>query len=150
MSSLTKIVSKLTVPIRTKTGNAGHGREHWAVRHKRVKQERRAVALLWPRGFYPRLPVAVKLVRVRPGGKDLDTDNLSGALKAIRDQVAEQLKIDDGDKSAATWSYAQERGEWAVRIEIEHSGSLVSLARHGAQGEPATASVLGHETPRQF
>lgn len=125
MTELIKVVSSLLVPIRTRTGNIGHGREHWAVRHKRVKVERGAVALLWPSSFQPKLPVAVKLVRIRPSGKDLDSDNLAAALKSIRDEVAAQLEIDDGNEQLATWSYAQERGLWAVRIEIQHMAKLI-------------------------
>ena len=105
------------IPIRLGRGLNDH--EHWTVRAKRVKRERNAVRLLWPRRATIALPVVVLLTRISPGTRLMDAeDNLTGSLKAVRDQVAAQLGIDDGDRSAASWEYAQERGAWGVRVEI--------------------------------
>ena len=54
---------------------------------------------------------------------DLDTDNLAGGFKAVRDGIADWLGINDGDK-AITWNYTQERGQpkqYAARVVIEWS-----------------------------
>lgn len=67
----------------------------------------------------PALPCTVLLTRVAPGN-GLDDDNLSGSLKAIRDQVAHWLRVDDRDP-LVKWTYAQRRGtrgEWAVEVEF--------------------------------
>jgi hypothetical protein len=110
----------VTVPLRTVPGL--NAREHWAARAKRVKRERTVVwvgccAAL--RSFtdreYP--PYFVHLVRISPRGK-IDSDNLQGALKAVRDQVAYELCVDDGDEMLVRWTYAAERGPWGVRIEV--------------------------------
>lgn len=53
--------------------------------------------------------------------RKLDDDNLSRSFKAIRDQIADQMGINDGS-DLFTWKYAQERGtpkQYAVRIEID-------------------------------
>lgn len=109
----------LEVPIKTGTGL--NSREHWGTRAKRVKKERMAVWAVWLRRKAPvcvPLPVVVKLTRVSPGTRPLDDDNLRGSLKAIRDQVAEELGVDDGDTDSVRFEYAQERGAWCVRVEV--------------------------------
>ena len=107
------------IPIRTKPGL--NGREHWRARAARVKRERNAVRLCWPRRVPPpALPVVVRLTRLSPGTRPMDDDNLPGACKAIRDEVAAILGIDDGDRAAARWEYAQDRGPWGIRVEVSH------------------------------
>ncbi len=59
--------------------------------------------------------VRVLLTRVSP--RKLDSDNLQGAFKGIRDQVAEALELDDGAEQWQ-WDYAQVAGPSAIRIEI--------------------------------
>lgn len=97
-------------------------REHWAKRAKRVKAQRAATALaliayacegaqtkgsLWQVRNLLRCgeKLHVKLIRVAP--RPLDTDNLAGALKAVRDEVAKQLVVNDDPKSAVTWEVDQ-------------------------------------------
>ena len=42
-----------------------------------------------------------------------------GALKAIVDQIADELGIDDGDEERVRWIYERpERGPWGVRVEV--------------------------------
>jgi hypothetical protein len=68
----------------------------------------------------PKGPVTVLMRRVSPSNKGLDSDNLHGALKAVRDQIAAWLGRDDADPSI-TWQVAQRPGkkdEWAVEIEV--------------------------------
>lgn len=107
------------LPIRT--GRGLNDRLNPFARHRQNKSERRAVALLFPRLERARMvpPFVVTLTRVSPATRPMDCDNLTGALKSIRDEVARQLKIDDGDRSKAVWQYRQERGKWAVVVSIE-------------------------------
>lgn len=108
---------EFAIPVRaTFTLNS---REHWASRARKRKAERTAVALAMRvrrARFDVDAGVVVTLTRVGP--RKLDDDNVQGALKAIRDEVAKQLGVDDGDQRV-TWRYAQERGEYAVRARIE-------------------------------
>lgn len=102
---------KVFIPIRTSRGQ--NNREHWRARARRVKKERQSV--YWGLRPVP-LPVVVTLVRHSPG--TLDGDNLQGALKAIRDGVADVLKTDDRDPGIE-WRYDQVRSkEWGVSVEV--------------------------------
>lgn len=91
-------------------------RGHWAIRARRSREFRhvaKAMVLAHP------LPCIVTLTRYSPG--TLDDDNLRGALKAIRDGVADKLGVPDNDPRIE-WRYAQakaKRGEFGVQISIE-------------------------------
>ena len=104
----------VSIPIRTGTGL--NEREHWRARARRVKSERQATALFL-RGNRPALPCTVLLTRVGPSN-GLDDDNLRGSLKAVRDQVAQWLGVDDRSPLVA-WTYAQRRAkEWGVEVNF--------------------------------
>jgi len=67
----------------------------------------------------PALPCTVLMTRIAP--RKLDDDNLRGAFKAVRDQVAAWLGVDDADPRV-TWAYAQERGavrEYKARLDFQ-------------------------------
>jgi hypothetical protein len=110
----------LIVPIRTSRGQ--NEREHYMQRARRVKAERLAVGLMLNPHRAPEGPVTVLMRRVSPSNKGLDSDNLQGSLKAIRDQIASWLGRDDADPSI-NWMVAQrpgKTGEWAVEIEVSN------------------------------
>lgn len=109
------------VPIRTSRGL--NAREHWAARARRVKAERWAVGMVLNPLPRPQLPCDVALVRLGPVQRFLDDDNLQGALKAVRDEVAVWLGVDDASP-LVRWHYGQERShEWAVAIFVRDVGS---------------------------
>jgi hypothetical protein len=58
----------------------------------------------------------VTITRIAP--RELDSDNLASCAKGIRDGVADALRVDDGDERIR-WTYKQERGKPAVRVDIE-------------------------------
>ncbi len=94
---------------------------HWRRRSARAKAQRNVVALVL-RGTVARqmmhvAPLVVTITRVAPSA-GLDSDNLVGSAKHVRDAVAEVLGIDDRDASVR-WAVDQERGPWGVRIRIE-------------------------------
>lgn len=109
----------ITAPIRAES--EANMREHWAKKAARAKRHRSvAWALLREADKEPRLlgPVQVTLTRIAP--RELDDDNLRGALKATRDGVADWLGVPDNDPRVR-WDYAQDRGKpkvYAVRIEV--------------------------------
>jgi hypothetical protein len=108
---------EVTVPIKTVGGM--NVREHWRQRARRVKNERYTTRLILLASEPPALPCVVTLTRLSPG--KLDGDNLQGAGKAVRDQVADFLGIDDADERIE-WRYAQERcppKHFGVRVRIE-------------------------------
>lgn len=105
---------------------------HWRKKSRIVKALRsNAAAILFFASKYPpMLPCIIYLTRIAPSN-GLDGDNLQGALKPVRDGVADYLQVDDGSP-LVTWEYAQERGpkgEYAVRIEIVKEG--VQVASNG-------------------
>mgnify|MGYP001570560197 FL=1 len=77
--------------------------------------------------------IVVTLTRVAP--RLMDDDNLAGALKACRDQVATHLRVDDRD-SCVRWVVEQRKGgvrEYAVEVRIEPRSATC----------PACGSVVG-------
>lgn len=106
----------VTIPI--KTVSETNQREHWASRHRRRKSQRWAAWCHTP--GHP-VPCVVTLTRVAP--RSLDDDNLRGALKAVRDGIADRLGVDDADPRVE-WRYGQRKGEprqYGVEVELEHA-----------------------------
>lgn len=98
-------------------------REHWRVRANRNSSHRSAAwfslkaAAPW-RNFDR---VVVTLTRIAP--RELDSDNLQGGFKSVRDGVADWLTLNDNDKRIE-WRYAQEKGapkHYAARIEVDYA-----------------------------
>jgi hypothetical protein len=108
----------VTTPLRT--GRGQNDREHYMARARRVKKEREAIGWALAGKTRPTLPCTVLLTRVAPGN-GLDSDNLSGSQKGVRDAVAQWLGLDDADPQVK-WLYAQRRGPWGVEVSI--SGAL--------------------------
>lgn len=115
----------LTVRLPIQTVSESNVRTHWSRRAARVKEQRGAVALALAQRLKGALfPVVVTLVRVAP--RQLDDDNLRGALKACRDQVADALGLPNDRDPRVTWEYAQARGgrgEYRVDITVAPSST---------------------------
>lgn len=90
--------------------SAANLREHWSERQRRVRQQREAVALVWRmspiRSPFPEWHGKLIVGLTRYGHAKLDDDNLQGAFKAVRDEVATLLGVDDGDPRII-WRYRQ-------------------------------------------
>ena len=111
-------VTSVFVPL--KIVSVANLREHWGQKAARAKLHRShtALALRASTALCVPLPGVVRLVRIAP--RKLDDDNLSSALKACRDGVADWLGINDNDPRVR-WEYGQERGkpgEHGLRIEL--------------------------------
>lgn len=105
----------ISVPLRTVS--ALNARELWQARSGRVKRERKTVAGYLIGKTKPPLPCSVRLTRVAPSS-GTDDDNLPGALKGVRDQIAEWLGVNDRDRNTVRYFYDQKRGPWGVEIEF--------------------------------
>lgn len=110
---------------------------HYRERSARAKAQRHAVHVALVDYAPPLVPAVVRIVRVAPNA--LDTDNLTGSAKHVRDAVAEWLGIDDRDERV-TWHVGQEKGdprEYAVRV-------LISTPKPGQ--DSAVVRTVGAET----
>lgn len=108
----------LSVELPIKTGAGLNDRMHWRQRSRLVKSQRSAACLALKTKLRP-FPAVITLTRLSAG--ELDDDNLQGALKAVRDGVADAYQLPDND-SRLRWRYAQQRckrGAFGVRVEIE-------------------------------
>ncbi len=105
-------------------------RDHWTVKARRIANQKwvvRSYLLLFQK---PAAVARVTLTRVAP--RRLDDDNLRGALKAVRDAVADWLipglapgRADD----KLEWYYEQVQGPAAVIVEVGDGSD-----REGAEG----------------
>lgn len=97
----------------SKAPSAPNLREHWAVRYRREKSQRRAVQIAEMSSGRPLKAMrgmARYLVEFeRVGKRLLDTDNLQGSFKAFRDAVSSLLEIGDGPSDPAGWAYSQRK-----------------------------------------
>lgn len=108
----------ITLPLKTQRGQ--NDREHHMAKHRRVTRERSTAKLLMMSAARKcPLPVIVTLTRISAG--TLDDDNNQGALKGVRDGIADAFGVDDGGDQIK-WQYAQakcKRGEYGVQVTIE-------------------------------
>lgn len=117
---MTKLTVSFEIQIPSRA-NANYG--SWRPRQRIAKLHRHTT--LWklrgahqtPVGFTR--PITILLTRVSP--RKLDDDNLQGALKSIRDGVADWLGIDDGSADLS-WQYDQRSGR-AQGVEINIEGA---------------------------
>lgn len=118
-------IATVLVPIRTVSEANSH--EHWRYRQKRAKAQHEAVLLTWLCNRKAQValfrwgkmigPTHVHLTRL--ASRKLDSDNLAGSQKHVRDAVAKFLGVDDGREDLVSWSYGQERAKgYSVRIEF--------------------------------
>jgi hypothetical protein len=118
-------MTTITIPIEgMRLGAALNARVHWFRRAARAKKERAVVATVLHCHRRPTLeptcpPTTCTLARIAP--RMLDDDNLAGAFKSIRDEVAAFFGVDDGPKGPIAWRYEQRKGapkEYAVQIAL--------------------------------
>ena len=89
------------------TVSEANQRQHWAEKARRAKSQRQQAYYLTGALKALLLPATISLTRISP--RALDDDNLRGALKAVRDGIADRLGINDRDPRVK-WEYGQERG----------------------------------------
>jgi hypothetical protein len=114
--------TSICIELPIETISEANTKEHWARKARRVKMQRSDTHNLCraSRGILNLIPeskLTIKLVRLAP--KKLDSDNLVSSFKAIRDGIADWLKINDGS-DRIEWLYSQEPIKFtrAVRLVI--------------------------------
>lgn len=117
-------ISKLTIEWPMLLPSMSNARLHWTAKARKTKAQRVTCGLaLRANG------VGWRLEPIAPGGhmvvwldrqapQRLDGDNLQGAFKAIRDEVAAFFGVPDNHPSLS-WCYRQTKGPATVRVELE-------------------------------
>jgi hypothetical protein len=90
-----------------KTVSEANQREHWAAKRKRKVGQQTAFRIFW-KTYKPKVKLPATITFTRYSCNVMDSDNLAGAFKHVRDQLAKELGIDDGSKEIR-FEYAQER-----------------------------------------
>jgi len=104
-----KSMPVLIVELPIDTKSEANSRDHWSVKAKRAAKQRRDAKYLCAinlKGFKAPHDSTLRVQLVRIAGRKLDDDNLRSALKAVRDGIADYLKIDDGSDKIK-WEYEQ-------------------------------------------
>ena len=133
-----------TFPLRLVSEANRASSQHWRVRAKRAKQQKHVTHwAAWAAapeyrdrfGRDPNAPaLIVTMVRIAPCA--LDSDNVVGACKYVRDALAQLLGIDDGDPRI-DWRVEQRKGapkQYAVEIRIETRIQDHNVSRGCAEG----------------
>lgn len=94
-----------------------NSRLHWAAKERAVRHQRESVRFAL--AGVARLDGATRVRITREAPALLDTDNLAGACKAVRDEVAAWLGVTDAPGGPVEWVVQQLRAEgYGVRLEI--------------------------------
>ncbi len=90
-----------------------------------------------------------RVVITRVFSCQLDSDNLTGSAKHVRDGVADWMGVDDRDPRVE-WLVAQEKGPAAVRIEVTPvvPWSLAAVSARVALEGPESVAELTLDPPR--
>lgn len=107
------------IPIRTVSEPNQSRHEHWATKKRRVDTQRKATRAVCFELRPAEGELEVQLTRISP--RQLDTDNLAGSMKAIRDEIAALLGRDDNPDAGIEWIYDQRRGkpkQYAVAVAV--------------------------------
>jgi hypothetical protein len=114
----------ITVRIPVKLVSEANARDGWRAKARRAKAQRAAAKLFLGLDIEgPPPPYVITITRIGP--RKLDTDNLAGCAKGLRDGVADWLRIDDGDPRL-TWHYEQRSegaGKYAAEVVITAGGA---------------------------
>lgn len=109
----------VTIEVPCKVKSEANTRCHWAVRRRRFKEQREAVRLAWANQCNKRIwSLRPLVITMTHRGRKMDSDNLAGAFKAVRDEIAAIIGRDDGDESIE-WRYRQEKGKGSITVTIE-------------------------------
>ncbi|MGH3427824.1 MAG: hypothetical protein ACRDQZ_09710 [Mycobacteriales bacterium] len=92
-------------------------RDTWEHMSRKKAQRAAARAILAPRIQGMTLPATITITRI--GKRLMDSDNIHGACKHVRDGIADAFGVDDGDPGY-TWVVAQRIGQdYGVEVRIE-------------------------------
>lgn len=131
------------IPLPVKILSENNRRDHYIVKYKRIKKQKEITLCkflehardLKTVGKDENIKFNIHMVRIKGKGgdvkyikgklvksradRDYDTDNLESGFKAVRDEIAKFLGINDGNRKRIRFTCDQEKGDKAgSRIEI--------------------------------
>jgi hypothetical protein len=110
---------KIELPI--KVISEANQREHWRVKYSRKKAQQRDFSIFWKMCCAPdRFNFPVKVIFTRHASRLLDSDNLAGSFKHVRDALCKIIGIDDG-ASQISFEYQQEKlsnRDYRISVEV--------------------------------
>lgn len=106
----------MIIHIPMKLPSLANTRMHWRAMDRLKKSQKQIVRCHLPNDAVVVFPATVTLTRI--GKRTLDSDNLAGAFKYVRDEIARYMGVDDGSP-LYTWRYEQRKGEYGIEIKIE-------------------------------
>lgn len=113
-------LTRFAVPLKTVNEANRLAGQHWGKKARTRKAAHRHIGAGWE-AHRPALRPLLRVTMTRISNGELDSDGLQGALKAVRDEIARKLRVDD-KTMLIEWAYGQERGRPglpAVRIDLE-------------------------------
>lgn len=115
----------LVIEVPITTVSEANRREHWGAKARRVRHQRtvtrwccRATPDFAAIRDWVRAGGHATVVLTRLAPRSLDTDNLAGALKAVRDAVADELGLPNDRDPRIEWRVMQIHGRTAARITV--------------------------------
>ncbi len=135
------IALDLTIPGLRLVSEANQ-RGAWHAGAARAAKQRKVVGLMLRTRRKVPVPCDVTITRI--AHRSLDGDNLARAAKAVRDEVAAWLGVDDGD-ARVTWHVVQatcKPREYAVRIVVRPWSETSVGARVRPDGETTCVEVV--------
>lgn len=122
-----------------------NSRKGWRADAKESREQRAQVSWAWVEhweSWRPTIPATVTLTRIAP--RSLDRTNLDEAFKAVIDQIAFTVGVDDREDERVRYVCRQEKGqprEYGVRIQIgpmercNKCGQVVAPSPQPKEGE---------------
>lgn len=108
---------KLEIPIYIPS--MANARLHWSARSREVKRQRDITAVMFRANVRTKPCPPCTITLTRRGPRKMDDDNLISSFKAVRDQLAKEMGVDDGS-SDIQWKYGFEKSkDYSILIDIE-------------------------------
>ena len=117
-------MTKVRFDLALRLVSEANAHEHYRVRSTRAQGQRETAQRVARQSFHAQgqsieYPLRVTICRVSP--RDLDSDNLQGSAKHVRDGIADFFEVKDNDPRV-DWRVIQRRGDpkqYAVEVVIE-------------------------------
>lgn len=110
----------VTIPGLRLVSEANARDNRWKLTDRKRLQKSVTEKCLGPRSrVLPAHPAPLVVTITRIGKGKMDSDNLDGSAKYVRDTIAKWLGRDDSEEGCVEWRVVQRKGPYGVEIRIE-------------------------------